>query len=89
MIWHIFMEIGAKVKNILRLSHLLKQLRLEAKNTTFIFHVREPPTLTSSLGNWSENFFDATMTYRRDSDIFNALYELVPKITMSSSTVYN
>ena len=67
----------------------LKQLRLEAKNTTFIFHVREPPTLTSSLGNWSENFFDATMTYRRDSDIFNALYELVPKITMSSSTVYN
>ena len=67
----------------------LKQLRLEAKNATFIFHVREPPTLTLSLGNWSENFFDATMSYRRDSDIFNALYQLVPKNTESFNTVYN
>ena len=57
---------------------------MESENATFIFHVREPPTLTSSLGNWSENFFDATMTYRRDADIFNALYELVPKNTTKS-----
>ena len=42
--------------------------------------------IASSLGNWSENFFDATMTYRRDADIFNALYELVPKITKSKNT---
>ena len=64
----------------------LKQLRTESANATFIFHVREPPTLTASLGNWSENFFDATMTYRRDANIFNALFELVPKITKSKNT---
>lgn len=50
-----------------------------SSQATFIFHSREPPSLTLKLGNWSRNFFDATMTYRRDSDIFNALYELAPK----------
>ena len=49
----------------------------KATNATFIFHVREPPTLTKAMGNWSNHFFDATMTYRRDSTVFNALYEFV------------
>jgi alpha-1,3-fucosyltransferase len=35
--------------------------------------------LTGPLGNWSDNFFDITMTYRMDSQIFNALFEIVPK----------
>ena len=30
----------------------------------FLFHSREPPTITGSFGNWSYNFFDMTMTYR-------------------------
>ena len=38
---------------------------------------------TLFLGNWSRNFFDATMTYRRDADIFNALYQIVPTVPMT------
>ena len=38
----------------------------------------------SFVGNWSKNFFDATMTYRQDSNIFNALYEFVPKFKIPS-----
>ena len=30
----------------------------------FLFHSREPPTITGSFGNWSNDFFDMTMTYR-------------------------
>ena len=59
-------------------SKKLTDLR-KASNATFVFHVREPPTLTKNLGNWSYDFFDATMTYRFDSTIFNALYEIVRK----------
>ena len=61
-----------------RFKDKLVDLRRLSK-ATFIFHSREPPTLTLALGNWSYNFFDATMTYRRDSQIFNGLYEFVAK----------
>ena len=62
-----------------RFKDKLVDLRQRRPKATFIFHSREPPTLTLALGNWSYNFFDATMTYRRDSQIFNGLYEFVPK----------
>ena len=60
-----------------RLEKDLKILRKNS-NATFVYHVREPPTLTGTLGNWSNNFFDISMTYRSDSDIFNGLYKIVP-----------
>lgn len=56
----------------------LESIRNSSK-AIFIFHVNESPTMTNSLGEWANDFFDMTMTYRRDSDIFHALYQIVPK----------
>ena len=50
----------------------------KSTDAIFVFQVREPPTFTQNLGNWSYNFFDVTMTYRRDSNILNTLYEIIP-----------
>ncbi len=60
-------------------SEQFQVLRANSK-ATFIFYDRDPPTYTHKSGEWSKDFFDATMTYRRDSDIFNAIYEVVPKV---------
>ena len=71
-----------------RLEKELKILRKNS-NATFVYHVREPPTLTGALGNWSNNFFDISMTYRSDSDIFNGLYKIVPNKIIDQSKLHN
>ena len=44
----------------------------------FLIQVREPPTITGSFGNWTEGFFNLTMTYRMDSEIDFRWAKVVP-----------
>ena len=50
-----------------------------APNITFIFQVREPPTLTGAYNDpVYKNFFNLTLTYRKDSDLFGGFAKIIP-----------
>ena len=56
----------------------MKRLRLSAANATFVFYIREPPTMTRPFGKEFDNFFDVTATYRTDSEIYLPFGEANP-----------
>ena len=47
-------------------------------NNISVDQVREPPTITGKFGPWSSDFFNLSMTYRRNAEIDNGWARIVP-----------
>ena len=65
VIWHLFLEIGAKVKNFLRLSHLLWKHFVRKKTTPFL--IVNPQSAKAAGGEPTANYFLKCINHKGNS----------------------